>query len=148
MGRTCEHKAEHAGPPTAESLPEWCEQEPWPPPSCRHPMSPHPRPLAVTSHSPSLATSPHELLSGHDVFYLKCTTVRTRLCIKTTTHHSSQYKLVDSVRCDNSLLSDNRCAIDRRPMDWLSGCGGCREDEAYWSVCHCIHSKFCYACGP
>ena len=53
--RTCEHKAEHAGPPTAKSLPEWCEQEPWPPPSCRHPLSPHPRPLAVTSH---LTSSP------------------------------------------------------------------------------------------
>ena len=53
--RTCEHKAEHAGPPTAESLPEWCEQEPWPPPSCRHPLSPHPRPHAVTSH---LTSSP------------------------------------------------------------------------------------------
>jgi hypothetical protein len=55
MGRTCEHKAEHAGPPTAESLPERCKQEPWPPPSCRHPLSPHPRPLAVTSH---LTSSP------------------------------------------------------------------------------------------
>ena len=53
--RTCEHKAEHAGPPTAKSLPGWCEQEPWPPPSCRHPLSPHPRPLAVTSH---LTSSP------------------------------------------------------------------------------------------
>jgi hypothetical protein len=52
---TCEHKAEHAGPPTAKSLPEWCEQEPWPPQSCRHPLSPHPRPLAVTSH---LTSSP------------------------------------------------------------------------------------------
>jgi hypothetical protein len=55
MGRTCEHKAEHAGPPTAESLPERCKPEPWPPPSCRHPLSPHPRPLAVTSH---LTSSP------------------------------------------------------------------------------------------
>ena len=53
--RTCEHKAEHAGPPTAKSLSEWCEQEPWPPPSCRHPLSPHPLPLAVTSH---LTSSP------------------------------------------------------------------------------------------
>ena len=53
--RTCEHKTEHAGPPTAKSLSEWCEQEPWPPPSCRHPLSPHPRPLAVTSH---LTSSP------------------------------------------------------------------------------------------
>jgi len=53
--RTCEHKTEHAGPPTAKSLPGWCEQEPWPPPSCRHPLSPHPRPLAVTSH---LTSSP------------------------------------------------------------------------------------------
>ena len=50
--RTCEHKTEHAGPPTAKSLPGWCEQEPWPPPSCRHPLSPHPRPLAVKDLDP------------------------------------------------------------------------------------------------
>jgi hypothetical protein len=56
MERTCEHKAEHAGPPTGESLPERCKQEPWPPPSCRHPLSPHPRPLAVTGHLTSSGT--------------------------------------------------------------------------------------------
>ena len=55
--RTCDHKAEHAGPPTAKSLSEWCEQEPWPPPSCRHPLSPHPLPLAVTSHLTSTSTT-------------------------------------------------------------------------------------------
>jgi hypothetical protein len=54
-GRTCEHKAEHAGPPTAESLPERCKRKPWPPPSCRSPLSPHPRPLVVTGH---LTSSP------------------------------------------------------------------------------------------
>jgi len=45
MARTREHKAEHAGPPTAESLPERRKQEPWPPPSCRPPLSPHARHL-------------------------------------------------------------------------------------------------------
>ena len=63
--RTCEHKTEHAGPPTAKSLPGWCEQEPWPPPSCRHPLSPHPRPLAVTSH---LTSSPPPTMVVSRVF--------------------------------------------------------------------------------
>ena len=69
--RTCEQKAKHAGTPTAKSLFEWCEQEPWPPPSCRHPLSPHPRPLAVTSH---LTSSPpptiHQSVVKHSFFGL------------------------------------------------------------------------------
>ena len=74
--RTCEHKAEHAGPPTAKSLPEWCEQEPWPPPSCRHPLSPHPRPLAVTSHltsspPPTMVVLPHVFLNSGMPQYCK-----------------------------------------------------------------------------
>ena len=69
--RTCEHKTEHAGPPTAKSLPGWCEQEPWPPPSCRHPLSPHPRPLAVTSH---LTSSPPPTIVSTSVktFFVSC----------------------------------------------------------------------------
>jgi len=65
-----EHKAEHAGPPTTESLPERCKQEPWPPPSCRHPLSPHARPLAVTSHltsSPLPSLPKLDLLSAESV---------------------------------------------------------------------------------
>ena len=69
--RTCEHKTEHAGPPTAKSLPGWCEQEPWPPPSCRHPLSPHPRPLAVTSH---LTSSPPPTIH-QCVFQCRCNCV-------------------------------------------------------------------------
>jgi hypothetical protein len=40
MGRTCEHKAEHAGPPVVEPPPERRKQEPRPPPSRRHPRAP------------------------------------------------------------------------------------------------------------
>ena len=40
MGRTCEHKAERAGPPVAEPPPERRKQEPRPPPSRRHPRAP------------------------------------------------------------------------------------------------------------
>jgi hypothetical protein len=71
-GRTCEHKAEHAGPPTAESLPEQCKREPWPPPSCRSPLSPHPHPLVVTGHltsspPPVLRQSQHKHKYKHDL---------------------------------------------------------------------------------
>jgi hypothetical protein len=64
MERTCKHKAQHSGPPAAESLPERRKHEPWPPPSRRHPLGLLPRPYTAASlltshlhaHAPSRVT--------------------------------------------------------------------------------------------
>ena len=49
MKRTCKDKAQHPGPPTAETLSELCKQEPWPPSSRRHPLGLRPHPYAAAS---------------------------------------------------------------------------------------------------